>query len=318
MNQPLHHRTWVGVTLGFITGVADILLIRSLGVEMRIAGIDATLGVMLFFAMSFAMFGAVISVLLARRAQISMQGRVIAEQYDELQIAQQALVEAQTLAVIGRMASGVAHEVRNPLGVIKASASLIRDDLDPVSDSFEAATFICEEVDQLDHFVAELLDFARPVELEMTRVEVADLFERLERQLAMELEHVELDAQIASDARLVRVDEAVISRALLGLAQNALAAMEGEGRLLFRSWRRPAGEVILAIADSGPGVPNHERERVFEPFFTTKASGTGLGLAMAQKIARAHGGGLELFDGRGAGVDGAGACFGVVLENLEV
>jgi signal transduction histidine kinase len=108
------------------------------------------------------------------------------------------------------------------------------------------------------------------------------------------------------------VDPDLIAQLLLDLVTNAGEAVAPGGRVELRARAEP-GAVVLAVADDGPGVPEPERARVFEPFYTTKAKGTGLGLAMAERIAKAHGGTLRVVPGAGAGPGGAGACFELVL-----
>ena len=110
----------------------------------------------------------------------------------------------------------------------------------------------------------------------------------------------------------VTADPELVAQLLLGLATNAAEAAQPGGRVELRARREP-GRVVLAVADDGPGVPAEDRERIFEPFFTTKERGTGLGLAMAERIARAHGGALRLVPGAGAGPGGSGACFELAL-----
>jgi signal transduction histidine kinase len=118
----------------------------------------------------------------------------------------------------------------------------------------------------------------------------------------------------ASDAVAaeIEVDPELVSQALLDLVTNAAEAVASGGRIELRARSEPEA-VVLAVADDGPGVAAEDRERIFEPFYTTKASGTGLGLAMVERIARAHGGAIRLVSGAGAGPRGSGACFEVVL-----
>lgn len=114
----------------------------------------------------------------------------------------------------------------------------------------------------------------------------------------------------------VPADADLLAQVLLGLLLNAADAVAERGRIVVRAMADDAA-VTVEVADDGPGVPPADAEQVFEPFFTTKAGGTGLGLAMALRIAQAHGGTLELAPGRGAGANGAGACFRLRLPRAH-
>ena len=132
-------RPALGFLLGFAAGMADVFFLRAVGISMMVDGVDRTLAVVLFFAINFGVLGAVIGVLIDSRRAIRAQSHVIEEQYGELEETQRELLESRTLAAVGQLSSGVAHEVRNPLGVIRASASMILEDAEPGSDTEDAA-----------------------------------------------------------------------------------------------------------------------------------------------------------------------------------
>ena len=309
-------RPWLGFLLGFAAGMADVFFLRALGISMIIDGVDRTLFVVLFFAINFGFLGAVIGVLIDSRRAIRSQADVIAEQYDELEETQRELLESRTLAAVGQLSSGVAHEVRNPLGVIRASASMILEDAEPDSDTADAAEFIREEVDRLSAFVTRLLDFTRPLSLELRPLELDMLLARLEAMTSSEEASITIHADLDEDiSSAIDVDEDLLSSLLLGLVQNASRAAGEEGEVEVRvSCGAQGGVIFIEVRDDGPGIPDENLERVFEPFFTTHAKGTGLGLAMARKIAGAHGAELVALAGEGLGEHGAGACFRLRLD----
>lgn len=316
-------RPIIGFTIGFVGGMLDVFLLRAVGISMFIDGVDRTIFVVLFFAINFGALGAVIGSLLDSRRAIKSQSRVIADQYDELESTQRELLESRTLAAVGQLSSGVAHEVRNPLGVIRASASMIIEDAEPGSDTEDAAIFIREEVDRLSGFVTRLLDFTRPLAIERRPLDVSALFERARQMVASEVVEVSFVDDLPADfvASRVQADEDLLVALLLGLVQNASRALaehgeaKTEGRVQVRS-SAPAGsgEVFIDVRDDGPGIPAEDLERVFEPFFTTRASGTGLGLAMAKKIAAAHGATIVALPDEGLGDEGQGACLRIALS----
>ena len=307
----MRRATWAGVA--FLLGLGDFLLLKLFGVTMFVGDWDVTFEVVVLFAGNFAGLGWVIGALMEQRSELEEQADVIRDQYDELRATQKRAVEHEKLAAVGRLAAGVAHEVRNPLGVIRTSADMLEEELeDPQSQS--AARYICEEVDQLDDFVGRLLDFTRPLEPELEAVDVGNLVDRVAREArdAEAAEGVEVETTVESGLE-IDGDPDLLGRLLSGLLHNALEAVGPGGTVVIRASRRE-GEMTFDVADDGPGVPEEECDAIFEPFHTTKSEGTGLGLAMAKKIAEVHGGDLGYVPGEGAGTGGEGACFRLSLS----
>lgn len=304
-------RPLLGALIGFSLGICDVVVLRALGVTMMIDGVDWTVAIVTFFAINFAIMGAIIGHLLDQRRDIHRQHRVIADQLHTLRHTQRELVQSRTLAAIGRLASGVAHEVRNPLGVIRSSASMVLEDLPPEGDAAQATRFIREEVDRLSDFVGRLLDLARPIHPDPHEVPARELLEGVAR--AITHEGVDLEVDAPTDLTL-HIDEELMHRLLLNLTTNALGA--ADAHVLLRALSAEEG-VALGVVDDGPGIPGGSHETIFEPFMTTRAEGTGLGLPMAHKIAEAHGATLTALPGRGLR-GGEGACLRVTLAQREV
>jgi signal transduction histidine kinase len=309
---------WIGAAAGLALGLFDTWLLTLAGVEMQIGGREAAPLVALTFASSCTLLGWLAGRLALARARLRADAETIHRQQQALAASERAAFENEKLAAIGRLAAGIAHEVRNPLGVIRASAAMVRDHFAPGDDSHRACGFILEEIDRLDGLIASLLAFARPTTL---RVRPAALDQVVARAAALADETLrkrdaKLLAEIAAPAPELPMDPDLIAQVLLGLVTNAAEAVSPGGRVALRARNEPAA-VVVAVADDGPGVPEADRMRVFEPFYTTKASGTGLGLAMAERIARAHGGELRVVQGAGAGPDGRGACFELVLPTAR-
>jgi signal transduction histidine kinase len=286
-------RSIVGFLIGFGIGMADVLLFEFLGVEMRLGDTDVTLFVVAFFALNFGVLGGAVGHLLDQRELIS-------KQYDDLKDARRHVIQQEKLAAVGRLASSVAHEVRNPLGVIRSSASMLGEDADPSSDDARAAEFITDEVDRLDQFVRRVLDFTRPLEIDPEPVSLGTLV----ASAAQTYDRVDMEVD---DHVRVDVDEALLVQALRNLVANACDVADA---VEIRAGRE-GDQVVFRIRDDGIGVPEQHRDHLFEPFFTTKASGTGLGLPMAKKIIELHDGYIAYHDDQGLGPDGRGACFEV-------
>jgi len=209
---------------------------------------------------------------------------------DELEVKNRELARQNRLADLGRMASHIAHEVRNGLAPVTLYLSLLRRRIaeDPIGlrtmDNIEAAVTALEAtVNDLLSFTLDRDPVWRPLDV---REMVHDVCESLAPQLVAQGIRTEIDVALGTN---LLADRDMVRRALLNLVLNALDAMPQGGDLVITSCEGPGG-LELEVADSGPGIEDGARNRVFEPFFTTKSEGTGLGLAIVQRIAEAHGG----------------------------
>ncbi len=221
--------------------------------------------------------------------------------YADLARAQQQLIEGERLAALGELSAVVAHEVRNPLGVIFNSIGSLRRLVRPAGDAKMLFDIVEEEADRLNRIVGDLLDFARP----STPQVLPELLDRVAEDavgaaIAQHGGRVELARDFDPDLPPVAMDARLVRQAVLNVAVNAVQAMPRGGRITLRTRREPTAARV-EIEDSGPGIPDEVRERIFEPFFTTKASGTGLGLAVVRRIVEGHGGEVTVWSAPGAG-----------------
>jgi len=224
----------------------------------------------------------------------------------QLQRAEADARRSERLAALGQLSAGLAHEIRNPLGVIKGSAEMLQQKLqgsEPLAG--ELAGYISAEVNRLNALVARFLDFARPSHLDLRPQRVCEIIDRsLDSVLAQSP-----DSKVRVERNYSRVpeilaDEQFCERIFVNLIQNAFQAMESSpgGAQILRISAAPetAGGrpgVGIVIEDTGPGVPPEAREQIFNPFFTTKKDGVGLGLAIVAKIVDDHRGSIKLESG---------------------
>lgn len=233
--------------------------------------------------------------------------------------------ERDRLALLGQMAAGIAHEIRNPLGAIKGAAQLLAEPgheatIDPSSREFLG--IILEEVDRLDRVVSSVLDLARPAQDTGGPTDVNAVVRRTLQVLSTERQHEDIIVDAALDPALPRVaiDPEQLRQVLMNLFRNAVQAMKGRGKVvvstrvrLGRGTRSGGGAaddpfVELTVADNGPGISQKVLENIFLPFFTTKEKGTGLGLSISQRIVQSAGGRIEV-----RSYEGKGSTFAVIL-----
>lgn len=215
--------------------------------------------------------------------------------YVELARAQAEVVRHERLAALGEVAAVMAHEVRNPLGVIFNSLTSLKKLLAPSGDVELLLGIVGEEADRLNRIVGDLLDFARPYAPERSPVALEVLVVGAVQaasasvgtaQIRIVTEFPEVLPEVPLDGHLVR-------QALVNLVVNAVQAMPRGGTVSVRTTIETDGErrwARIAVADQGPGIPPQAADRIFQPFFTTKATGTGLGLAVVKRIAEAQSG----------------------------
>jgi two-component system sensor histidine kinase HydH len=306
------HWDWIGLAAGVGLGLADYGLFVAMGSQelspMR-PEVFASALALVFGALGFAVGRLALARQQARRAADTIE-----RQLHQLEEAQRTLVQQEKLAAIGRLAAGVAHEVRNPLGVIRASASMVQESFSPGQDAHRACEFICEEIDRLNSLITALLGFARPTEPRLAPISIEKVMDRALDLARPELDRrrVSLERETASAPHGLSADADLLAQVVLDLLLNAAEAVGENGRVALRAVTAK-GRLRIDVADDGPGVAPDERQSIFEPFVTTRPRGTGLGLPMALRIVDAHRGTLVYAAGEGLGPNGAGACFRVEI-----
>ena len=209
---------------------------------------------------------------------------------DELAAKNRELARKNRLADLGRMASHVAHEVRNSLVPISLYISLLRRKLTEDDACLDVVNKIAAGITSLEATVSDLLHFTADREPRRRTVHPANIVHDILESLAPQLAAQRINAEVDVSPRVfVWADGDMLRRAVLNLVLNALDVMSDGGDLTITCVETARG-VELEIADSGPGLTDDVRGQIFEPFFTTKSGGTGLGLAIVQRIVEAHGG----------------------------
>lgn len=197
------------------------------------------------------------------------------------------------LAALGKMAAGVAHEIRNPLSSIKGFATLLGSKFSLDSNEKKTADLLVSEVERLNRSVAELLDYTRPTPLTRQDISLAVLVEDSLALIQTDARDAGVSVSLAVDPivrqNTVRIDRDRVSQVLLNIYLNSLQAMEQGGDLSV-DVTVAAANFVIRVSDTGGGIAPEELEKVTDPYYTTKADGTGLGLSIVRKIIEEHGG----------------------------
>ena len=247
----------------------------------------------------------------------------LAETNRRLEQAQAEARRSERLAALGQLSAGLAHEIRNPLGVIKGSAEMLTQKLGDTNPlAVELAGYISSETNRLSALVTRFLDFARPLHADLTPQDITAVLDRALTDVTTlwKGEPVRVEKEYEPNLPPVPLDESLSEQAFVNIVQNAYDAMgPGGGRLRVKARRTQAGGrgadtngVEVVVEDTGPGIPLDLREQIFNPFVTTKKTGVGLGLSIVSKIIDGHHGTIRIEDvgnSSGNGAPGSGARF---------
>jgi signal transduction histidine kinase len=213
------------------------------------------------------------------------------------------------LASLGEMAAGIAHELKNPLAGIEVMAGLLRRQVPDSKDAQSLLADILSEAKLANAIVVEMLEFVRPVRLQVERTDIADVLQQSVTMAESKATrgNVLVRMNVEPGLPMIEGDHHQLSQVFTNLVANAFEALDGKGRITisantstieadpaFAGVHPPTPAVVVDVADDGPGVPADLTDRIFNPFFTTKVTGTGLGLAIVRKIVDAHDGRIDV------------------------
>jgi len=265
---------------------------------------------MLFLAVAGNLVNVLAEALRVQSGKFRQTAEDLAEANRNLSQAEAAVRRADRLAALGQLSAGLAHELRNPLGTIRASAEMLSRSVPADNEvAREVAGFIASEVDRSNSLVTRFLDFARPLQLKMAPADLGEVLDRaamlVERDTPQH--RVTFYKNYSPDLAPFPFDAELMERVFYNLLLNAAQASDEGGAITLKT-RRLDGTAEVAVIDRGPGIDPKIREQIFNPFFTTKGNGVGLGLAIVSKIVDEHGGRMAV-----ESEPGKGSIFRVLL-----
>ncbi len=227
------------------------------------------------------------------------------------QMLENRLKNEERLASLGRLASGVAHEIRNPLSSVKMNLTILMQRLNPTGIDRQHFSIAQEEVGNLEKIVNEILEYAKPVPLELQRTDIADTIKRalISAHPIVEGRHIAVIKTVPEDLPMVMIDRSKLHRALLNLVINAVQASSEAGtiEISVSVTENDADEthinkwLEISVKDHGYGITQEQKKFIFDPFYTSKKSGTGLGLSIVKHIINSHNGTIDVNSTRGGG-----------------
>ena len=222
----------------------------------------------------------------------------------EVQNLKREIERNQRLASLGRLAAGIAHEIRNPLSSIKGFATYFRERYKEVPEDQRTAEIMVQEVDRLNRVIGQLLEFARPMTIQKKSSSIQTVIHHSLKMIEREaqVKNIKINARLSPEIKNVSIDADRINQVLLNLYLNSIEAMEDEGTLSVQlSWDENSQRTKIAVSDTGVGIKKKDLVHIFDPYFTTRQSGTGLGLAIVHKIVESHRGEVRVESEPGKG-----------------
>ena len=297
--DPPHLGLWFGLG-GLLLGMLDLWILSRLGLELAQTSTVSVGFIGGFLSVSFAIFGALWGLALEARKRAEQLGIQKQEALMQLAEIQNRVSHSEKLAALGQVSASIAHEVRNPLAIIRTQVQNLEEDLaggtaiDP--QSFQV---VVEEIDRLTRVIDTVNRFAKPIKPNTIAISAEDIATRLGFlvQSLFPGNHNRLKLQFDSQSDPhFQSDPDLVCQVLLGLVVNALE-MTPDGQTVTLEFGGDSDSVRFCVIDRGPGIAEEVGDQIFQPFFTTKQQGNGLGLTIAKDIAKKLKGNLALSPG---------------------
>ncbi|MCA9411108.1 MAG: hypothetical protein KC944_07845 [Candidatus Omnitrophica bacterium] len=244
------------------------------------------------------------SVALGEESAHQLGWLVLLRDVSEFQSMEAQLLEAEKLAAVGRLAAGLAHELGNPLGIIKSCANYLQKKMEPDSTLYEETGVLASEAERCQKILKQLLAFASQDQLHLVDFDLKELLVKTVNLIEFQApEEVEIQFETEFDKAPTHADENLLTQAFLNLLLNAVQSVEKEGKVEVVLQEIEGGDWWITIRDTGCGMGKETLSRLFEPFYTTKRDGTGLGLAITQRIIDRLGGKIAVKSEPGSGTE---------------
>jgi signal transduction histidine kinase len=302
-DRALGPSAFVGGLLLAVFAVYDAIVGLS-HVDVRFVHLGFAFFAVAFFAGQIARIELLREDLMKEKESLRAKSDRVTGAFRDLRVRQDELVRKEQLAAVGELAAVIAHEVRNPLAIIKNAVSSLRRRPEDASQTATLCAILDEESTRLNRIVGDLLHYAKPVSVTLQNVDVVDVVERAV-SLIREEPRVELDLEVERGLPPIIGDAVLVRQAIDNVLHNAVQAMGSGGSITVgvRGRRSTPDGVEVTIRDTGEGMDTVVRRRALDPFFTTRPTGTGLGLAVVARVVEAHGGQLTILSERGAGTE---------------
>lgn len=240
------------------------------------------------------------------------------QSYEKLDNTKAALIQAEKLASMGQLAAGIAHEVNNPLGVVLMYSHLLQDECDPNSEMAADLKMVVEQADRCKKIVSGLLNFARQSKVQHKSVNIGEMLNNI-LQIIQPPQNITMVVENKLDDPMADIDRDQIIQVITNLVNNSVTAMPDGGKISISS-SGDSSNIIIAVKDTGTGIPREHLSKIFEPFFTTKkiGQGTGLGLSIIYGIVKMHNGDIGVESNADPEKGATGTTFRITLPRKRI
>ena len=230
--------------------------------------------------------------------------KIIERRAEERLRLEEKLRQAEHLSAIGEMTAGISHEIRNPLGIIKSSAQLLKKKMEKLEAKTIIPDIIVEESTRLDNIITDFLDFAKPKTPDLHLCRVENIIEKNISYLTPQIEdnNFTIIREISGNLPEILADSSMLYQAFLNILINAFQSMKNNGSITIRVGHN-SGSIVINFIDTGEGVPDEVLKKVWTPFFTTKDTGTGLGLGIVKNMIESHNGTITITNEQSKGAN---------------
>lgn len=221
--------------------------------------------------------------------------KILEKKAEERLRLEEKLRQAEHLSAIGEMTAGVSHEIRNPLGIIKSSAQLLKKKMEKLDATTAIPDIIVEESARLDNIIKDFLNFARPKTPDLHLCRIEEIIKKNIAYLSPQIEdnHIHIVKEISPDLPEILADSSMLHQAFLNIFINAFQSLKENGSLTIQV-KYSSGYIVINFIDDGEGIPEEVLKKIWTPFFTTKDTGTGLGLGIVKNMIEAHNGTITI------------------------
>ena len=297
---------WINV-LGYralVTGLVTLVIIAYLSI--RISGkISKPMRELAETAREVAIGNTSLRVEPAKGREANELAEAFNHMLDELAVANKQLVQTASLAAVGKLSASVVHEMRNPLSTIKMNVQALQKKVEGDPNYSELGSLAFRQAERLEQMLTDLLNYGKPIELELSQVNLKELVIEVTTilQPKANAKKLQIDFTINNGSKKIIADPEHLRRVLINLIDNAIRACSHGGSVKISSTSEDIdiNYISISIADTGSGIPENKKEQVFRPFYTTREDGTGLGLAIVKKIVDLHGGMVTVSNHHGGG-----------------
>ncbi len=237
------------------------------------------------------------------RTMVKRGERIIQKRTEERMLLKEELSRSKHLSALGEMTAGISHEIRNPLGIIKSSAELLKKKMKKLDPSNTIPDIIFEETLRMDEIISDFLNYAKPKSPSLTPCKLSDILNKniafLSHEITGKGHHVK--TEFTEDLPDIQADADMLYQAFLNILINSMQAMPEHGEILIKTMFHD-DMAVITFEDQGTGVPKENLDKIWDPFFTTKEKGTGLGLGLVKNIIESHKGTIKIENKQDSGV----------------